>query len=126
MYCSNCGKENPDGAHFCAQCGHPLKKIPGDDPKDKKKKNRAGNVKKERLKKESEEMKMNKVMKIEGMMCGHCEATVKKALESLEQVKEAEVSHKDGTAVITLNAEISDEELKKAVEEKDYTVVSVE
>ncbi len=97
-----------------------------DAGRDKKKKNRAGNVKKERLKKESEEMKMNKVMKIEGMMCGHCEATVKKALESLEQVKEAEVSHKDGTAVITLNAEISDEELKKAVEEKDYTVVSVE
>ena len=69
---------------------------------------------------------MKNTMKIEGMMCGHCEATVKKALETLEQVSAAEVSHKDGTAVVTLQADISDEELKKAVEEKDYTVVSVE
>lgn len=82
--------------------------------------------KKNNLKKESEEKKMKKTMKIEGMMCGHCEATVKKALERLEQVMEAEVSHKDGTAVVTLKSEISEEELKRAVEEKDYTVVSVE
>ena len=68
---------------------------------------------------------MTKTMKIEGMMCGHCEATVKKALEALPQVEEAIVSHEKGTAVVKLNAEIADETLKKTVEDKDYQVVSV-
>ena len=56
---------------------------------------------------------MTKTMKIEGMMCGHCEARVKKVLEALPEVETAEVSHEAGTAVVTLNAEISDEVLKK-------------
>ncbi len=75
--------------------------------------------------KEGEE-KMTKTMKIEGMMCGHCEARVKKCLEALEQVTEAAVSHEAGTAVLTLNAEVSDEILKKTVEDQDYKVISVE
>lgn len=69
---------------------------------------------------------MTKTMKIEGMMCGHCEARVKKCLEALEQVTEAAVSHEAGTAVLTLNAEVSDEILKKTVEDQDYKVISVE
>ena len=69
---------------------------------------------------------MKKTRKIEGMMCGHCEATVKKALEALPQVDEAIVSHEDGTAEVILNGEISDEALKKTVEDKDYTVLSVQ
>ncbi len=74
---------------------------------------------------ESEEKKMTKTIKIEGMMCGHCEAAVKKALEALAQVDEAVVSHTEGTAVLTLNAEIDDAVLKKTVEDKDYTVISI-
>ena len=73
-----------------------------------------------------EEKTMKKTMKIEGMMCGHCEAAVKKALEALPQVDEAVVSHEAGTAELTLNAEITDDVLKKTVEDKDYTVTSVE
>ena len=73
-----------------------------------------------------EETKMTKTMKIEGMMCGHCEAAVKKALEALERVDTAEVSHEAGTAVVTLNSEISNEVLKKTVEDKDYTVTAIE
>lgn len=69
---------------------------------------------------------MEKTMSIEGMMCGHCEATVKRCLEALPQVDEAVVSHEKGTAVLTLNAEIDDTELRKAVEEKDYKVTSIE
>ena len=69
---------------------------------------------------------MEKTMKIEGMMCGHCEARVKKCLEALEQVTEAVVSHEAGTAVVTLNAQVDDEVLKNIVEEQDYKVVSVE
>ena len=69
---------------------------------------------------------MEKTMKIEGMMCGHCEARVKKTLEGIEGVAKAEVSHEAGTAVVTLNAEVTDDVLKKAVEDQDYTVVSVE
>ena len=65
---------------------------------------------------------MEKTMKITGMMCGHCEATVKKALEALEQVDEAIVSHEEGTAVVKLNSDISNNVLKKTVEDKDYTV----
>ncbi|MCM1462679.1 MAG: metal-transporting ATPase, partial [Bacteroides sp.] len=66
---------------------------------------------------------MEKTMKIEGMMCGHCEATVKKCLEALEGVAEAKVSHTDGTAVVTLSADVSDETLKQAVEAQGYTVL---
>ena len=69
---------------------------------------------------------MEKTMKINGMMCGHCEARVKKALEALPEVKEAAVSHEAGTAVLTLDAPVADEILKKAVEDQDYEVVSVE
>ena len=69
---------------------------------------------------------MTKTMKIEGMMCGHCEAAVKKALVALEQVDTAEVSHEAGTAVVTLNSEISNEVLKKTVEDKDYIVTAIE
>lgn len=81
---------------------------------------------KQRKQKQQEDAIMTKTMKIEGMMCGHCEARVKKALEALPQVTEAEVSHKNGTAVVTLAEEISDAELTKAVEEQDYTVTSVQ
>lgn len=69
---------------------------------------------------------MEKTMKIEGMMCGHCEAAVKKALEALTEVEEAVVSHEAGTAVVTLKSEVADEVLKKAVEDKDYKVVSIQ
>ena len=75
--------------------------------------------------KKGKETAMKKTMKIEGMMCGHCEAAVKKALEALEGVELAEVSHEAGTAEVTLNAPVADEILKKAVEEKDYQVLSV-
>ena len=68
---------------------------------------------------------MTKTMKIEGMMCGHCEATVKKALEKLDGVAEAKVSHEEGTAVVTLTGEVADEALKAAVEEKDYKVLGI-
>ena len=83
-------------------------------------------IKKEDQKEEiKEETTMTKTMTIEGMMCGHCEAAVKKALEALPQVDEAVVSHTEGTAVVTLNADIDDAVLTKAVEDKDYKVVSV-
>ncbi len=73
-----------------------------------------------------EEEKMQKTMKIEGMMCGHCEAAVKKCLEELAGVEKAEVSHEAGTAVVTLSGTVSDDILKKAVEDKDYKVLAVE
>ena len=69
---------------------------------------------------------MTKTIKIEGMMCNHCENTVKKALEALEQVQEAVVSHEAGTAVVTLTGEVADDVLKEAIEAKDYTFVGVE
>lgn len=75
---------------------------------------------------EEKENSMEKTMKIEGMMCGHCEARVKKCLEALPEVITAMVSHENGTAVVTLNAQISDEVLTQAVEAQDYTVISVE
>ncbi|MDY3909700.1 MAG: heavy metal translocating P-type ATPase [Eubacterium sp.] len=81
---------------------------------------------KKRKSEEREEKKMTKTMKIEGMMCGHCEARVKKVLEALPEVESADVSHEKGTAVVTLNAEISDDTLTKTVEEQDYQVISVE
>ena len=74
---------------------------------------------------QKEETTMTKTMKIEGMMCGHCEATVKKTLEAIAGVEAAEVSHEAGTAVVTLNAEVADEVLKKAVEDKDYKVTEI-
>ena len=77
-------------------------------------------------KENKEEKTMTKTMKIEGMMCGHCEATVKKALEDLEGVKEAAVSHEAGTAVVEIDDQVEDAVLKKAVEDKDYTVTSIE
>ncbi|MBE6115691.1 MAG: heavy metal translocating P-type ATPase [Erysipelotrichaceae bacterium] len=73
-----------------------------------------------------EEMNMVKTVKIEGMMCPHCEATVKKALEKIDGVVSAEVSHEKGTAVVTLSADVANETLKNAVEEKDYTVTGIE
>ena len=73
-----------------------------------------------------EETKMTKTMKIEGMMCGHCEARVKKTLEGIEGVTEAVVSHEKGTAVVTLEKEVADSVLKEAVEAQDYKVVSVQ
>ena len=76
--------------------------------------------------KKVEEKNMTRTMKIEGMMCGHCEARVKKVLEALPQVAEAIVSHEAGTAVVTLNAELANDVLKKAVEEQDYPVISIE
>lgn len=69
---------------------------------------------------------MQKTIKIEGMMCGHCEARVKKCLEALPQVEEAVADHKKGRAVVTLSGEISDEALKKAVEDQDYKVTGIE
>ena len=69
---------------------------------------------------------MEKTMKIEGMMCGHCEARVKKVLEALPQVEGAAVSHEAGTAVVTLNAELADEVLKKTVEDQDYKGISIQ
>ena len=75
---------------------------------------------------EEEENEMEKTLTIEGMMCPHCEARVKKCLEALPEVITAMVSHEKGTAVVTLNATISDEVLSKAVEDQDYKVLSVE
>lgn len=68
---------------------------------------------------------MEKTMKIEGMMCGHCEATVKKALENVEGVTSAQVSHENGTAVVTLSKAVDDAALRAAVEAKDYRVTSI-
>lgn len=69
---------------------------------------------------------MEKTMKIEGMMCTHCEARVKKALEALDAVEQAQVSHEAGTAVVTLSGEVPNDVLKNAVEAQDYPVISVE
>ena len=76
--------------------------------------------------KHKEETTMVKTMKIEGMMCGHCEAAVKKALEAIDGVASAEVSHTDGTAVVTLSKPVENAVLRKAVEDKDYTVTDIE
>ncbi len=82
-------------------------------------------IKEEQTIKKMEGKTMEKTMKIEGMMCGHCEARVKKCLEALDGVTEATVSHEAGTAVVKLSGEVSNETLTKAVEEQDYKVVSV-
>ena len=73
-----------------------------------------------------EDKAMKKTLHVEGMMCGHCEARVKKALEALPAVDAAVVSHEAGTAIVTLNAEVSDADLKKAVEDQDYKVTGIE
>ena len=86
----------------------------------------AGKDKKIKKKHHKEETTMEKTMKIEGMMCGHCEATVKKALEAVDGVASAEVSHTSGTAVVTLSKPVDSAVLKKAVEDKDYKVTSIE
>ena len=75
--------------------------------------------------KKKEKDTMTKTMKIEGMMCGHCEAAVKKALEAIPTVSEANVSHEAGTAVVTLSSDTPDDVLRKAVEDKDYKVISI-
>ena len=74
----------------------------------------------------TEEVIMSKTIHIEGMMCGHCEATVKKALEALDGVTGAAVSHEAGTAVVTLSRDVADADLKAAVEAKDYTVTGID
>ena len=91
-----------------------------DASKDKKKRQ------KQHSRESKEDKSMTKTMKIEGMMCGHCEARVKKCLEALAEVEEAIVSHEAGTAVVTLSAELSDEVLKKTVEDQDYKVLEIE
>ena len=80
---------------------------------------------KEAAERSRKETKMTKTMKIEGMMCEHCEATVKKVLEKIDGVASADVSHKEGTAVVTLSADVADEKLKEAVEDRDYKVLSI-
>lgn len=90
-----------------------------DASKDKKKRQ------KQHSRESKEDKSMTKTMKIEGMMCGHCEARVKKCLEALAEVEEAIVSHEAGTAVMTLSAELSDEVLKKTVEDQDYKVLEI-
>ncbi len=82
--------------------------------------------KQKKIKQQKENKTMEKTMKIEGMMCGHCEARVKKTLEAIPGVSGAEVSHEKGTAVVTLSGEVSNETLKSAVEAQDYKVVSVQ
>ena len=90
-----------------------------DPSRDKKRKNTLSE-------REEEEKTMTKTMKIEGMMCPHCEARVKKALEALDAVSAAEVSHVAGTAVVTLSAAVADDVLKNAVEAQDYKVLGIE
>lgn len=92
-----------------------------DAGKDKKRKSNN-----QKMKKKMEEKTMKKTMQIEGMMCGHCEARVKKCLEALPQVEEAAVSHEAGTAEVTLKEAVADEVLKKAVEDQDYKVISIQ
>ena len=75
---------------------------------------------------EKETDTMKKTMKIDGMMCGHCEARVKKCLEALDGVESAEVSHEAGTAVLKMSVDVSDDVLKKAVEDQDYKVTGME
>ena len=89
-----------------------------DASRDHKRKNHIKEIKKETT-------EMEKTMKITGMMCSHCEATVKKALEAIPEVAEAKVSHEAGTAVVTLSAPVDDSVLKNAIEAKDYTVTEI-
>jgi Cu2+-exporting ATPase len=75
--------------------------------------------------KKKERKIMEKTIVIKGMMCGHCEASVKKCLEKLPEVESAEVSHEKGTAIVTLSDSISDEKLKETIEAQDYKVIEV-
>ena len=84
------------------------------------------NFDRERQLLEKKENVMTRTMSIEGMMCGHCEASVKKALEGIEGVNEAVVSHEKGTAIVTLSQEVADDVLRKAVEDRDYKVLGIE
>jgi Cu2+-exporting ATPase len=77
------------------------------------------------LEAQRKENTMTKTMEIKGMMCPHCEATVKKALEAVAGVTGAEVSHEKGTAVVSMDAEVANDVLKKAVEDKDYEVLGI-
>ena len=86
----------------------------------------AKNDKRIKIYRVKERKNMKKVIQIEGMMCGHCEARVKKILEAMSEVDEATVSHVEGTATITLNKAISDEQLKSIIEAQDYTVISIQ
>ena len=100
-----------------------IKKVTGnDESSDEPGQSETNNLHEDNLK---EGKVMTKTMKIEGMMCGHCEATVKKALEAIDGVNSAEVSHEAGTAVVELSEGVQDEVLKKAVEDKDYKVISI-
>ena len=100
-----------------------IRKVTGnDESSDEPGQSETKNLHEDNLK---ESKVMTKTMKIEGMMCGHCEATVKKALEAIEGVNSAEVSHEAGTAVVELSEEVQDEVLQKAVEDKDYKVLSI-
>ena len=92
-----------------------------DASKDKKLK-----AKKEKKRSKKEDKTMKKIMHIEGMMCGHCEARVKKALEALAGVESAEVSHEKGTAIVSMSADVADDTLKEAVEAQDYKVDSIQ
>lgn len=97
--------------------GHGDRSVPDDD------KIKNGRSDPEKSTEKGTVTSMEKTMKIEGMMCGHCEARVKKCLEELDGVSEAKVSHTDGTAVVTMSAEVSDDALKQAVEAQGYTVL---
>ena len=100
-----------------------IKKVArNDESSDEPGQNETNNLHEDNLK---EGKVMTKTMKIEGMMCGHCEATVKKALEAIDGVNSAEVSHEAGTAVVELSEGVQDEVLQKAVEDKDYKVLSI-
>lgn len=100
-----------------------IAKVTGnDESSDEPGQNEINNLHEDNLK---EGRVMTKTMKIEGMMCGHCEATVKKALEAIDGVNSAEVSHEAGTAVVELSEGVQDEVLQKAVEDKDYKVLSI-
>ena len=100
-----------------------IKKVTGnDESSDELGQSETNNLHEDNLK---EGKVMTKTMKIEGMMCGHCEATVKKALEAIDGVNSAEVSHEAGTAVVELSGEVQDGVLQKAVEDKDYKVLSI-
>lgn len=99
------------------------------DPKSAKRDRRRGKlaeIPSDVIFKSKGDTKMTKTIKIEGMMCGHCEATVKKALEALPGVSSAEVSHDAGTAVVALDSEVADDVLTKAVEDKDFKVTGIE
>ena len=99
-----------------------VKVTENEESSDEPEQNETNNLHEDNLK---EGKVMTKTMKIEGMMCGHCEATVKKALEAIDGVNSAEVSHEAGTAVVELSEGVQDEVLKKAVEDKDYKVISI-